>query len=264
VPFPLCAGDSAVYCPCECTFDINDVFGHVYPGLLLDGFITDEQAKNCAILSITNKSVDELNSKVQQLRQGESVVLKSSDYMGDAAPGEESHFSDDFLNKLNAPGVPPHEITLKINDYVFLVRNYSAKDDLMNGTKLRVLALPSGGCRGILVRHLETSQIHLIPRILFEVKYVSRKRKVTPFKVMRRQYPVRLCYAMTVNKAMGQTLARVALDLRIPVFSHGQLYVALGRVCRRDDALVVVDKGCEHKQSGRPLLLNKVRQDLLV
>ncbi len=230
----------------------------------MDGLITDEEAKNCSILSITNKSVDELNYKVQQLRHGEAVILKSSDYMGDAAPGEESHFSDDFLNKLNAPGVPPHEITLKLNDYVFLIRNYSAKDDLMNGTKLRVLALPSGACRGILVRHLETGQIHLIPRILFEVKYVSRKRKVTPFKVMRRQYPVRLCYAMTVNKAMGQTLARVAVDLRIPVFSHGQLYVALGRVCRQDDALVVVSKGCEHKHSGLPLLLNKVRQDLLV
>jgi ATP-dependent DNA helicase PIF1 len=69
---------------------------------------------------------------------------------------------------------------------------------------------------------------------------------------------------MTVNKAMGQTLSRVAVDLRIPVFSHGQLYVALGRVCRRGDALVVVDEERKHNENGRIILLNKVCRDLLV
>ena len=35
---------------------------------------------------------------------------------------------------------------------------------------------------------------------------------------------------MTINKAQGQTLRTVGVDLRSPVFSHGQLYVALSRV----------------------------------
>jgi ATP-dependent exoDNAse (exonuclease V) alpha subunit len=34
---------------------------------------------------------------------------------------------------------------------------------------------------------------------------------------------------MTINKAQGQTLHTVGVDLRSPVFSHGQLYVALSR-----------------------------------
>jgi ATP-dependent exoDNAse (exonuclease V) alpha subunit len=35
---------------------------------------------------------------------------------------------------------------------------------------------------------------------------------------------------MTINKAQGQSLDRVGVDLRLPVFTHGQLYVALSRV----------------------------------
>ncbi|EJT96831.1 hypothetical protein DACRYDRAFT_59976, partial [Dacryopinax primogenitus] len=34
-------------------------------------------------------------------------------------------------------------------------------------------------------------------------------------------------FAMTINKAQGQSVTNVGLDLCIPVFSHGQLYVAL-------------------------------------
>jgi len=34
---------------------------------------------------------------------------------------------------------------------------------------------------------------------------------------------------MSINKAEGQSLHTVGVDLRHPVFSHGQLYVALSR-----------------------------------
>ena len=34
---------------------------------------------------------------------------------------------------------------------------------------------------------------------------------------------------MTINKSQGQSLKMVGIDLRTPVFAHGQLYVALSR-----------------------------------
>ena len=46
-----------------------------------------------------------------------------------------------------------------------------------------------------------------------------------PFRQL--QFPVHLAYAMTINKAQGQTVRHVELNLSSSVFSHGQLYVAL-------------------------------------
>lgn len=50
-----------------------------------------------------------------------------------------------------------------------------------------------------------------------------------PFKLKRLQFPVRLSYAVTINKAQGQTLDRVGIYLKQGVFDHGQLYVACSR-----------------------------------
>ncbi|XP_071719442.1 uncharacterized protein [Rutidosis leptorrhynchoides] len=49
-----------------------------------------------------------------------------------------------------------------------------------------------------------------------------------------------LCFAMTINKAQGQTLDIVGVYLREPVFSHGQLYVALSRARASKDARVLI------------------------
>jgi len=53
------------------------------------------------------------------------------------------------------------------------------------------------------------------------------------FKFTRRQFPVRLSFAITINKSQGQTVKHVGLDLRRPVFTHGQFYVAISRVTSR-------------------------------
>jgi ATP-dependent DNA helicase PIF1 len=51
-----------------------------------------------------------------------------------------------------------------------------------------------------------------------------------PFEFRRLQYPVRLTFAMTVNKAQGQSLSVAGVNLETSFFSRGQLYVACSRV----------------------------------
>ena len=54
---------------------------------------------------------------------------------------------------------------------------------------------------------------------------------------------------MTINRAQGQTLNRVGIYLPQPVFSHGQLYVALSRVtsCQCPKVLTDDSNTCQTK-----------------
>ncbi|KAK1384254.1 Helicase-like protein [Heracleum sosnowskyi] len=67
--------------------------------------------------------------------------------------------------------------------------------------------------------------MHIIPRI--EMMPIDTK---WPFDFKRVQFPVQLCFAMTINKSQGQSLDTVGLYFPRPVFTHGQFYVAVSRV----------------------------------
>jgi len=55
------------------------------------------------------------------------------------------------------------------------------------------------------------------------------------FILERKQFPVHLCFAMTVNKSQTQSLKQVGVDLCTDAFTHGQLYVVQSRVISLDE-----------------------------
>ena len=61
--------------------------------------------------------------------------------------------------------------------------------------------------------------------------------------LIRRQFPVTLSFAMTINKSQGQTFRKNGLYLPRPVFGHGQLYVAFSRVGDQRNIVVLVVDG---------------------
>ncbi len=64
-----------------------------------------------------------------------------------------------------------------------------------------------------------------------------------PFQMIRRQYPIRVCFGMTSNKAQGQELEKIGIYLKKDFFSHGQLYVALSRAKDKKNVKILSRNG---------------------
>ena len=84
-----------------------------------------------------------------------------------------------------------------------------------------------------------------------------------PFQFKRKQFPIRLSFAMTVNKSQGQTIPNVGIYLPEPVFSHGQLYVALSRSTARNNVKILVVEDAGNKKKNKDDSQNK-RSDCLM
>jgi len=63
---------------------------------------------------------------------------------------------------------------------------------------------------------------------LVTVDDIEKPKLVTVSSI--EQYPIKLCYAISVHKSQGLSLEEITLDLRVPLFAENQLYVALSRV----------------------------------
>ena len=108
-----------------------------------------------------------------------------------------------------------------------VTRNLNSDARLVNGTRLIVQKIKKNLiiCRiitGLLNR--QQGALVAIPRITFVAD------DACPIKFVRRQFPLRVAFAMTVHKSQGQTLRILGLYMRGHIFCHGQLYVALSRV----------------------------------
>uniref|UniRef100_A0A8R1ETS6 ATP-dependent DNA helicase n=1 Tax=Caenorhabditis japonica TaxID=281687 RepID=A0A8R1ETS6_CAEJA len=62
--------------------------------------------------------------------------------------------------------------------------------------------------------------------------------KNLPFHLKRTQFPVKLAFAISINKAQGQSFGRVGLYLPEDVFAHGQTYVALSRARSKNELFI--------------------------
>ncbi|GBM65768.1 hypothetical protein AVEN_107251-1 [Araneus ventricosus] len=92
---------------------------------------------------------------------------------------------------------------------------------LCNGTRLIVKKLMPNVLVTILTGHSVGKDV-FIPRIPHIPSYI-------PFQFKRLQFPVKLCFAMSINKFQGQSLKVVGPDLQRPCCFHGQLYVDCSR-----------------------------------
>ncbi|XP_019261702.1 PREDICTED: ATP-dependent DNA helicase PIF1-like [Nicotiana attenuata] len=106
---------------------------------------------------------------------------------------------------------------------------------LCNGTRFIITKLGNQVIEAKVLVGQMAGQKVFIPRMTLTLSDAR-----IPFKFQRRQFPITVSFAMTLNKSQGQSLSHVGLFLKKPVFTHGQLYVALSRVTRRKGLKILV------------------------
>ncbi len=102
---------------------------------------------------------------------------------------------------------------------MILLRNMS--NGLTNGTRLIVVKLMQHIIDAEIATRLDKGKRIFIPRLSITPSDTERM----PFTLCQRQFSLQLAFAMTINKAQGQTLQTVGVYLPKPVFCHGQFYV---------------------------------------
>ena len=173
---------------------------------------------------------------------GEVFTSYSADKVVDEENAET--YATEYLNTINLSNLPPHELKLKIGATVILLRNLSPSTGLCNGTRLRVARISQRVVECEILGGKYAGNMVMIPRIPLS----PSSTEDLPFDFRRTQFPLRLAFAMTINKAQGQTLNHVGLCLKEPVFTHGQLYVALSRVTDGANLRMIVPDTEEGRQ----------------
>ena len=175
--------------------NLDDLIGNVFPDFerrFRDFTYLSERA----ILAPKNNAVDDINLKLLAKMPCRERQYKSVDKVTDDADATE--YPVEFLNSLELPGVPSHNLKLKEGAPIMLLRNLDAPK-LVNGTRLVVKKLmPHVIQATILCGHAKGEDV-FIPRIPIIPSDL-------PFSFKRLQFPVRLCFAMSINKSQGRTL----------------------------------------------------------
>ena len=231
IPDFLHCADNSLHSLIECT----------YPNLSLPHG-TDYYRDHC-ILTPCNREAHEINDMMLARFPGQVYDLWSIDEAVDPDnPGNtETSYSPEVLHSACPSGFPQAHLRLKIGCPVIVLRNLHSDEGICNGTRGIVSRVSTRVVEVVLL----DGNTCLIPRI----KLISADQQL-PFHLHRHQFPLALSFAITINKSQGQSFSTVGIDLRIPAFAHGQVYVAFsrGRSCKNTKC-ILSDKTTPHTKN---------------
>ena len=145
------------------------------------------------------------------------MIYISSDSIdpSDTSSANNKAFSTDFLNSIKVSGLPNHSLKLKIGCPVMLLRNINPTEGLMNGTRLQITQLMDFMVEATIITGEKVGKTVYIPRLL-----INPTDKRLPFKMRRRQLPLAVAFAITINKKVKDSHC-----LRLEYFSLGQYFL---------------------------------------
>jgi ATP-dependent DNA helicase PIF1 len=131
----------------------------------------------------------------------------------------------EFLRAQNPSGLPPARLELKIGTLIICFRNLFPREKLCNETRIIITKL-----REYFIKiKIISGQFHGKDRVISRITLITDIRK-DAWKHNRKQFSMRLYFILTINKAQGQSLQKININLRQPVFIHDQFYMTFSRV----------------------------------
>jgi hypothetical protein len=113
--------------------NLEEFVDNVYPSLDMNCSDTNFIMSR-AILTPLNEDVDVINTIALRKISGEEEILKSIDKMDDE--DNSCLYPVEFLNSLEANGLPAHNLKLKKRAVIMLLRNLDTASGACNGTRL--------------------------------------------------------------------------------------------------------------------------------
>ncbi|XP_074378693.1 uncharacterized protein LOC141720244 [Apium graveolens] len=217
---------------------LQKLFEVTYPDFI-QNISSHEYLRSRAILTPTNIMVDEINTTILEKISGMVYTYLSQDLIDDAGDDDNdfrSIFPVEYLNSINMPCIPKHELKLKVGFIVMLMRNLNQIMGLCNGTRMIVKSCGKNSIECEILCGSLVGTKHLIPRIEMIPSDTN-----WPFEFKRVQFLIQICYAMMINKSQGQSLDTVGLYLPKAAFSHGHIYVSLSKVTRPEGLHILID-----------------------
>ena len=193
-----------------------DLIESTFPNL---DSMSKEELMSSGIFCPKNDDAWEINRICLNKLPGEARTYLSCDRVEDedcvAAQTE-------LLNSRKPSGFPDHNLILKVGAPVMLLRNLQC--GLVNGTRMIIRRMHGKVLECEIMVGKRKGEIIFIPRI----PMYDRSNEY-PWTMIRVQYPIRVCFSMSIHKSQGSSMNRVGIYVADNMFAHGQLYVAVSR-----------------------------------
>lgn len=177
--------------------------------------IVSEAIENICTLYPINKKVDFLNeSQLQKLGR----PIKTFTCICNAPKTVSPYDIHNFMAQFNIP----ENIQLAKGAHVILTYNIDIESGLVNGSQ--------GVVEGFDMNEDPIVRFYDLPNpiTVSRIDYISEEKGEN--KIMVRQIPLKLAWALSIHKVQGHNLNRALMDLGKNIFEYGQIYVALSRI----------------------------------